>query len=70
MKKHKHKKLVKEFRIERPRAGFVPDHYGNDYVETWQVWCHSAESPETQRRATREDLHAAGYVRAPKRAGK
>jgi hypothetical protein len=65
----KHSKLVKEFRLQRQRAGFVPG-YGDADVETWQVWCRSAESPETQRRATRGDMAAAGYVRAPKRGPK
>lgn len=59
---------MKEFRTERPRAGFVPG-YDAD-VETWQVWCRSAENPDHSRRATRGDMAAAGYVRAPKSGAK
>lgn len=65
------RRIVPEFwkRSKRPaRAGFVPNHdyEQDDDVELLQIWCRRAEDGD-ERRATTDDLRAAGFVKRKRR---
>jgi hypothetical protein len=57
-------RIVPEFWKRSPPqrgAGFIPSN-GDEDVELLQVWCKRAEDG-SERRATTDDLRAAGFVK-------